>query len=87
MCRPTTPKEVARGVAAKADVEVQEGRGVVLVDGRVVVREGVLVAVLVAGPADETSTVAKASPARGGSRTIGSPNEVDARSMEGAALR
>ena len=78
MCRPTTPKEVARGVEAKADVEVQGDRAAVLVDVRAVVREGVQVAVQAAGPADGTNTAAKASPAREVSRTIGSPNEVDA---------
>lgn len=86
MCRPTTPKVVARGVEAMADVEVQADRAVALVVDLVValvvalvdVEVTVLVAVQVADPADETNTAAKASPAREVSRTIDSRNEVDA---------
>ena len=82
MCRPTTPKVVARGVEAMADVEVQADLVVALVVDRVValvdVEVMVLVAVQVADPADETNTAAKASPAREVSRTIDSRNEVDA---------
>ena len=82
MCRPTTPKVVARGVEAMADVEVQADLVVALVVDRVValvdVEVTVQVAVQVADPADETNTAAKASPAREVSRTIDSRNEVDA---------
>ena len=74
-----------------ADVEIQADLVVALVVDRVValvdVEVMVLVAVQVADPADETNTAAKASPAREVSRTIDSRNEVDAGSMEGAALR
>ena len=82
MYRPTTPKVVARGVEAMADVEVQADLVVALVVDRVValvdVEVTVQVAVQVADPADETNTAAKASPAREVSRTIDSRNEVDA---------
>ena len=82
MCRPTTPKVVARGVEAMADVEVQADLVVALVVDWVValvdVEVTVQVAVQVADPADETNTAAKASPAREVSRTIDSRNEVDA---------
>lgn len=87
MCRPTTPKEVARGVVAMADVEVRADQAAVLVDVRAGVRVAVRVAVQVAGPAAGTNTAAKESPAQEVNQTRGSHNEVDARSMEGAALR
>lgn len=91
MCRPTTPKEVDRGVEARADVEVQADRAVVLVDVQAVVREDVRedvqVARQAAHPAAGTNTAAKESPAQEVNQTRGSHNEVDARSMEGAALR
>ena len=74
-----------------ADVEVRADQAAVLVAVlvavRAVVREDVQVARQAAHPADETNTAAKASPAREVNQTRGSHNEVDSRSMEGAALR